>query len=94
MRFEWDEFKRRAVKRKHGIDLAEVPRIFLRLYVEDFDLSHSSSEDRWRALGLPGDRVVVVIYAHRGDAIRLISARYAEPHEEQKYFEEAFGEPW
>jgi uncharacterized DUF497 family protein len=61
---------------------------------EDYDLSHSSSEDRWRALGLLGNRVIVVIYAYRGDVIRLISARYAEPHEEQKYFEEAFGEPW
>lgn len=93
MQFEWDEAKRRAVKRKHGIDLADVPRAFYRPMLEEFDLGHSISEDRWRAIALLDDRVVVLVYTYRSDSIRLISARPAEPHEERLYFEDLLGHP-
>jgi uncharacterized protein len=33
------------------------------------------------------DRMLFVTYAIRGDAIRVISAKGAEPHEETKYLE-------
>lgn len=32
-------------------------------------------------------RVLVVVYSYRGTAIRLISARMAEPHERSQYEE-------
>ena len=35
-------------------------------------------------LGAAG-RLLVVVYTCRGDAIRIISARVAEPHEREQY---------
>lgn len=88
MRFEWNEAKRRAVMRKHGIDLADIPRAFRGPVVENYDYLHSDTDDRWWALALLDGRVVVVIYTERGDTIRLISARYAGPQEAGRYWKE------
>jgi len=84
-RFEWDEAKRQRVLRSHGVDLANLSRFFDGPIIEDFDAAHSHSEDRWRAIGMLDDRCVVVVYTEREDAIRLITARPAEPHEEAEF---------
>jgi uncharacterized protein len=48
--------------------------------------AESDIEQRFVTLGLdPLGRLLVVVYTWRGEDIRLISARPAEPHERKEY---------
>lgn len=71
--------------RKHGIDLAEVEGVFydpMAITVEDAD----HGEQRFVVIGADGfGRILVVAYTYRGEAIRLISARRADPKERRQY---------
>lgn len=87
MDFEWDRSKERVNLRKHGIDFRTAARIFLDLYMIEFDDLHASGELRFNAIGLVDDRMLFVTYTMRGDTVRIISARVAEPHEKRKYHE-------
>ena len=54
------------------------------------DPEHSDEEDRFVLLGMSAAlRVLVVCHCYRvgGDVIRLISARRADPQEQQDYFD-------
>lgn len=93
MAFVWDEGKRKRVLREHGLDFADVCRVFRGPMIDDYDYAHSREEDRWRALGLLDGNVILVVYAERGDTIRLITARRATPEETQLFHEQFFGEP-
>jgi uncharacterized DUF497 family protein len=51
-------------------------------------LDHESdpNEERWVTLGMSAKaRVLVVAYTYRGDAVRIISARQANPRERKEY---------
>lgn len=67
------------------MDLAAVGRAFDGPTLEDVGLAHSGSEDRWRLIGMLDDRCITVIYTFREGAIRLITARRAEPEEEFEF---------
>jgi uncharacterized DUF497 family protein len=45
-------------------------------------------EDRYAIIGMAENRLLYVAYAKRGDTIRIISARGAEPYEKRRYHEE------
>jgi uncharacterized protein len=83
--YEWSAEKQAINIRKHGIRFAEAV-----LVLEDADaltVSESAEgEERFVTLGLDGlGRVLVVVYTYRGENIRLISARQAEPRERKQY---------
>jgi uncharacterized DUF497 family protein len=85
MRYQWDREKAERNYRKHGVRFADAVSVFvddLALTIEDMDLE----ERRWVTLGqdLFG-RLLVVVYVWRGDEIRLISARVANPKERRQY---------
>jgi hypothetical protein len=46
-------------------------------------------EDRRIALGKSGERVFLIAYTRREDALRVISARKANPREQRQYYDEA-----
>lgn len=80
-RFEWDEDKNRANRRKHGISFEEAATIFDGpvLSLED---DSDPSEIRERSYGLIGGVVVAcLIHTDLDDKIRIISARKATPNE-------------
>ena len=86
MVFEWDPEKERENFEKHGIDFEAAERIFFDYCrMERHDDDSSDSEDRWQTMGL-FDNVLFVVYAERGDVIRIISARIAEPFERRIYY--------
>jgi uncharacterized DUF497 family protein len=87
MSFEWDEAKQEENRRKHRIDFKTATKVFLDPYVIEFDERDASGELRFNAIGLVADRMLFVTYTMRGDLIRIISARGAEPHEKRKYHE-------
>ena len=87
MDFEWDTAKERANRKKHGIDFRTAAKVFLDPYVIEFDDHGATGERRFNAIGLVDGRMLFVAYALRGDVVRIISARGAEPHEKRKYHE-------
>jgi uncharacterized DUF497 family protein len=56
-------------------------------YVIEFDDLDAVGELRFNAIGLVDGRMLFVTYTMRGDVVRIISARGAEPHEKRKYHE-------
>ncbi|MCL2271107.1 MAG: BrnT family toxin [Treponema sp.] len=83
--FEWDTEKEQENFREHGIDFNAAERVFLDYFrMERHDDDSSDYEDRWQTMGFYND-VLFVVYTERGDAIRIISARVAEPFERRIY---------
>ncbi|MBQ6005090.1 MAG: BrnT family toxin [Selenomonadaceae bacterium] len=84
--FEWDDAKNKINKIKHGINFKTAARVFSDpyLFIEE-DSSHSIDEDRWKAIGMVDD-ILLVIYTERGESTRLISARKAGDEDRRKYY--------
>jgi uncharacterized DUF497 family protein len=88
MRFDWDPAKAARNLAKHGISFETATKAFSdenAIEVPDED----PDEARFRLTGLAGGIVLVVVYAERGDRIRIISARRASKREQKEYFHRA-----
>ena len=88
MEFEWDEGKRLANLRRHGIDFVDVSTVFDGDTVTVEDDRYSYGEQRFVAFGLLQGRVVAVVHTERDDLTRIISARKATKYEQRTYFEQ------
>lgn len=80
-----DEDKSRRNLEKHGVALAQAVRGFQRPMLVRRDERQNYGEARWIALGDLGGTAVVVVYARRGERIRLISGRRANKRERKVY---------
>ena len=89
MRFEWDEAKAIANRRKHRLSFELAARVFLDANrLEVFDDREDYGEDRWITIGLVDPVLLVVVYTLRGakgEVVRLISARRANGQEKKAY---------
>ncbi len=88
MRFEWDDAKAEANRKKHGVSFDEATVLFTGRtdYLEIYDEEHSEDEDRFIAVGRIGRGVIVVSYAEpETDVTRLISVRLATKKEQQRF---------
>jgi uncharacterized DUF497 family protein len=56
--------------------------------IERVDDREDYGEQRFIILGMVDGRVLLVVYTLRNGAIRLVSARGAEPHEKRQYHED------
>jgi len=87
MVYEWDKNKAEINLRKHGIDFADAVSVFS----DDLSITLSDqrfNEERFITIGLDAlGRLLVVVYAWRGQKIRLISARLATRQERRQYEE-------
>ncbi len=88
MEFEWDEGKRLANIRKHGIDFIDVPAVFDGDIVTLEDDRFSYGEQRFVSFGLLQGRVIAIVYTERENRTRIISARKATIYEQRTYFEQ------
>ena len=84
--FIWDETKRSANLRKHGIDFMDAERIFGGFTLTAEDAQKAYGERRFLTLGLLADQVVSVVHTERDDDVRIISIRKATKHEALFYF--------
>ncbi len=86
-RFEWDESKAAVNLRKHGVSFEEAASVFSDSLAYTFqDPDHSVEEERLLTFGYSHTRrLLAVIHAERGGAIRIISARRATRHERGIY---------
>lgn len=87
MKFEWNDSKERANRRKHGVSFQEAATVFgdaLAGTIPDPD--HSYGEPRFVTIGVSaGNRLIVVSHAEVGETTRIISARAASAHERKAY---------
>jgi uncharacterized DUF497 family protein len=84
---EWDPIKARANLRKHGIRFADaVTALEDERAISTRDAQEE--EERWVTIGMDAlARILVVVYAWRGEQLRVISARSATAHERRQYEE-------
>ena len=88
-KFEWDPQKAKLNVRKHRVSFEEAETAILdELSKTASDPDHSLSENRFITFGVSARlRLLVVSYTHRGDSIRIISARTATKLEREFYEE-------
>ncbi len=83
--FEWDERKARIHLEKHGIDFADAVAVLnddSAIVIPD----EHPGEERFAVLGVDlMERLLVVVFAQRGENIRIISARKATRRESKDY---------
>ena len=88
MDFEWDATKAEINERKHGIPFEVAVRVF-----DDSErierMDSSTPEERWATTGLIDGIEIYVVYAVRGEAIRIISARKGNRNEREEYWNRA-----
>ena len=88
MEYEWDSVKSKANARKHGVQFADTVIALedeLAITIADPD---SKDEVRFVSLGMDAiGRVLVTVFTHRDDAVRIISSRIASKGERKRYGE-------
>jgi len=87
--FEWDEEKAAQNCILHGLGFETARYVFKDTFAVDYvDDRESYGEERSVIIGIVDNRLLCVAYTMRGDRVRIISARGAEPYEKRRYHEE------
>lgn len=92
----WDEAKNLANRRNHHLTFEEASELFRSgaEYLEIFDDVHSSTEDRFIAIGPIRRGLILVVWTERDEeTIRIIGARWATKGEKALYRSHMEGKP-
>jgi len=88
-KFQWEERKAASNIVDHGVTFDAARDVFKDPFaVEQLDDRENYGEDRFTIIGMARERLLFVAYTMRGESIRIISARSAEPHEQREYHEQ------
>jgi uncharacterized DUF497 family protein len=87
----WDDEKRRANIKIHGLDFVGCEAIWDDFTVTREDVRQRYNEQRLVTFGRLNGQVVVVVYTERRGRPHVISLRKAEKYEARYYTEEAKG---
>ena len=88
MNYEFDPTKDEGNLDKHGLQLADAEGFDWETAVVREDARRQYAEQRFEATGLIGDRLHVLVYCWREDAVRVISLRKANMREVKRYVAE------
>ncbi len=84
--YRWDPVKAASNRDKHGVRLSDAVAVLEDELARKARDPSSDAEDRFIASGMYAfGRTLVVVYTHREDHIRIISARLADPRERRDY---------
>jgi uncharacterized DUF497 family protein len=83
--YEYDLAKDEVNLDKHGVSLADADGFEWETAVVREDTRKQYAEQRFEATGYIGQRLHVMIYCLRSDAVRIISLRKANYREEKRY---------
>ena len=77
MDFEWNQQEADINNKKHQVSFEEASTVFGDYLSFTYpDLAHSIQEERYIIIGLSSQsRILVISHTHRGETIRIISAR-------------------
>ncbi len=86
MDFEWDKLKSDDCFLNRGFDFEAVIDTFRDPYrLVELDDRWDYGEERFRLIGKLGEKIYVLIFTHRSNLIRIISARRANAREVRRY---------
>ena len=83
----WDDHKRKANLRKHGIDLADLETAFDFPMITVEDDREIYGELRLQSLAMWRGRIIFLVWTTRLNTAHLISCRYADRSQVQSYLE-------
>jgi len=87
--FQWDDRKAASNIVEHNVTFDAARDVFKDPFALDWlDESEDYGEDRYAIIGMSEGRLLYVAYTMRGEAIRFISARLAEPQDRRRYHED------
>ena len=89
----WDDSKRQANLREHGLDFEGCEAVFDSPVVALEDSRRAYGEQRINLLGWLRGRVVHMTYTERGEDLRVISLREATKNETRRYFKALSRQP-
>ncbi len=81
MKIEFDPDKDAINRQKHGLSLADAERMDFDTAIYRPDGRYDYGEDRIRSLGPIDGRLHMLVFTMRGDVLRAISLRKANPRE-------------
>jgi uncharacterized DUF497 family protein len=88
-KFQWDDNKAAENYAAHGVRFEAAREVFKDPFaLEWLDDREDYDEDRYVSLGMVENHLLYVAYTTRGEKVRLISVRGAEPYERRQYHEE------
>ncbi len=85
MKIEFDPAKDASNRQKHGVSLAAAEQFEIERAAVVPDERRAYGEDRFRAYGLIGGRLHMLVFTMRGDVLRAISLRKANTREVKRY---------
>jgi len=86
MRIVWDPKKARANYLKHGVRFSDAEGALFDPSAISQEDEAARGEERHISVGMDHlGRIVVIVYAYRGNDIRIISARRATRREREQY---------
>lgn len=85
MSYEFDPAKDESNFEKHGLSLADAEGFEWETAVVHEDTRRQYAERRFEAKGYVGERLHVMVYCLRADAVRVISLRKANSREVNDY---------
>jgi uncharacterized DUF497 family protein len=88
VQYEWDNGKAAENLRKHSVDFADaIAALEDANRLEEIDTRFEYSEERIQVIGTARGDVLFVVVTLRGeDSCRIISARKATRHEQDRYY--------
>ena len=88
VRYEWDNGKAAENLRKHGVDFVDAIAALEDLNrLEELDEQFVYDEERIQIIGMAqGDMLFVIVTLRGEDICRIISARKATRHEQDRYY--------
>ena len=85
MGIEFDQMKRDIPLQQRGLDFAEAAEVFAGPVLTEQDDRSDYGESRFITLGVLNTRVVDLVWTPRGTFRRIISMRYANEREKNRY---------
>ena len=89
----WDEGKRKANLRRHGLDFEGCEVVFDNPVITTEDARLAYGEQRIHLLGWLHEHVVHMTYTEREESLHVISLRKATRHETRTFFTIISGQP-
>jgi len=85
MKIEFDEAKRTKTLQERGLDFARASEVFAGPTLTAEDTRFEYGEQRFITFGLLSCRMIILVWTQRGNARRIISMRYANEREKERY---------
>ena len=85
MKIEFDEAKRTKTLQERGLDFARASEVFAGPTLTAEDTRFEYGEQRFITFGLLSCRMIILVWTQCGNARRIISMRYANEREKERY---------